>query len=87
MRIELFGIARARAGVEYVDIDVEAQTLREALRALGEACPALAAEVLDGDALSPLFVASLNGDRFVNRPETKLCAEDTLLILGAQAGG
>jgi len=86
VRIELYGIARARAGGTE-SVEVEAATLKEALRALVELHPELAPEVVDGDALSPLFVASLNGERFVHDPDTRLRAGDAVLILGAQAGG
>ena len=85
MRIELFGIARARAGAEYVEVD--ASTLGEALRALAEVCPGVVPEVVNGAGLSPHFVASLNGERFVSDAALKLGPRDTLLILGAQAGG
>jgi molybdopterin converting factor small subunit len=86
MRIELFGIARARAGREVVD--VEAGSLGEAIRALAAACPGLAPDVVDGEGrLNESFLASLNGAVFVRDEATPLEAEDKLLILGAQSGG
>ena len=85
MRIELFGIARARAGKEAVDVD--ASTLGEALRALAECCPGLVPDVVAEGRLTAHFLASLNGDRFVSKGGLALDAHDTLLILGAQAGG
>lgn len=85
MRIELFGIARARAGREAVD--VEAASLDAAIRALAEACPDLVPEVVTKGRLAEGFVANLNGERFVADAATPLAGGDTLLILGAQAGG
>ena len=85
MKIELFGIARARAGCEQVA--VEARTLGEALRALASEHPALVPEVIDGDRLSANFLASKNGEHFLSDPEAALDPGDTVLILGAQAGG
>ena len=85
MRIELYGIARARAGAERVD--VAAGNLAEALRALAEACPELVPEVVADGRLTDGFLASLNGERFLADDGARLREDDTLLILGAQAGG
>lgn len=86
MRIELYGIARSRAGV--ASVELEARNLADALRALVEACPGLREEVVLADgALSRHFVASLNGERFVSDPATPIRSADALLILGSQAGG
>ena len=85
MRIELFGIARARAGREAVD--VEAASLGAAIRALAEACPGLVPEVVADGRLADGFLANLNGERFVADTSVPLSRADTLLILGAQAGG
>lgn len=85
MRIELFGIARARAGRDAVD--VEAESLGAAIRALAEACPGLVPEVVAGGRLAEGFLANLNGERFVADASLPLARADTLLIVGAQAGG
>lgn len=85
MRIELFGIARARAGREA--LEVEAKSLGDAIRALARECPGVVPEVVEGGRLTDGYLASLNGDRFVADPALKLATKDTLLILGAQAGG
>jgi molybdopterin converting factor small subunit len=85
LEIELFGVARARAGRELVEL--EAGSLGEALEALERSCPELAPEVLSGGALAAGYLASLNGDRFVTDPSTPLREGDRLLILSAQAGG
>ena len=86
MRIELFGIVRARAGRDQVT--VEGADLGAALRALAAACPQLVPEILaDGGRLADGYLASLNGEGFVTDENTPLGADDTLQILGAQAGG
>ena len=85
MRFELFGIARARAGREAVDTD--AATLGASLRQLAEICPGLVPEILHDGALANGYLASLNGDRFVSDGATPVGDSDTVLILGAQAGG
>ena len=81
----MFGIARARGGSALVE--VEAATFEEALRALAQACPNLEPEVVSEGRLTDHFIASLNGELFVSNPERALTPRDTLLILGAQAGG
>lgn len=85
MRIELFGIARARAGTPAVE--VEAGSVGDALRALADACPALVPEVIVDGRLAEGFVANLNGNAFVSDAAAALDAGDVLLVLGAQAGG
>ena len=86
MRIELFGIARARAGTAEVEID--ADSVGAALSALAERHPALCPEVLTASGRpTAAYLLSLNGERFVEAPETPLRPDDTLLLLGAQAGG
>ena len=83
--IELFGIARARAGV--AEVTVEAETLRDALRALELEHPVLAESILrDGDT-SPGWLVSLNGAEFLADPETRLPEGARLLLVSAQAGG
>lgn len=84
-RVELFGVARARAGAQFAE--VEGGTLGEALRALAARFPNLEPEVLSGGALTEHYVISLNGERFVRDPKTPLRPGDVLLLLGAQAGG
>jgi len=85
MRIELFGIARARAGREVVVTD--AATLGASLRQLAEICPGLVPEIVRDGALADGYLASLNGNRFVSDGATPIRESDTVLILGAQAGG
>ncbi len=81
----MFGIARSRAGTSLVE--VEATTVEDALRALAQSCPDLVPEVVHEGRLTEHFLASLNGELFVSDAGRTLRSDDTLLILGAQAGG
>lgn len=85
MRVELYGLARARAGRACVD--VPAGSLAEVLAAAARSCPGLVPDVIRGDALSPGFVASRNGDAFLRDPSAAIRPRDTLLILSSDAGG
>jgi molybdopterin converting factor small subunit len=83
--IELYGVPRLRAGLERVT--VVATTLGEALAGLARVCPALANSVIQGGRVHPAYKLSLNGDRFVAEPDTKLNDGDALLLLSADVGG
>ena len=85
IRVELFGIPRHRTGTEM--IEVEAQTLGEALEAAGRRLPALADSCLDGDRLRGGYLANLNGRTFVSDPATRLFVDDCVLILSSDVGG
>jgi molybdopterin converting factor small subunit len=84
MQVEFFGVPRARAGVS--ELEVHADTLGQLLGVLAERMPSLS-ELIKDDRLHPAFVANLNGDRFVTDPGTPLRADDSVLILSADAGG
>lgn len=85
MTIELFGIARLRAGRAIVE--VEASTVAEALLALARSCPNAVPEVVDHGQLGCHFMASLNGGPFGLDLDAPVEAGDSLIILGSQAGG
>jgi molybdopterin converting factor small subunit len=85
VRIELYGLARHRAATEAVE--VEGATVGAALVRLGAACPGLVPDVIDGDTLAAGYLASINGEQFVTDACHPLVPGDTLLILGAEAGG
>ncbi|MFO0900667.1 MAG: MoaD/ThiS family protein [Pirellulales bacterium] len=83
--VELFGIARARAGV--VRTTAEGRCLGDVLFDLAARFPALAETCIDGRKLRPSFAANLGGRQFVSAPETPLSEGDTVLLLSLDAGG
>lgn len=85
IRIELFGIARARAGA--AEAEFRAESLGEALRALAERHPELEGEVLRDGAPAEGWLVSLDGERFVDDPQTPLSDGARLLLISAHAGG
>jgi len=84
MHVEFLGIPRQRAGV--TDLDIEADTLGQLLRALADRFPDLRELVPNGE-LHPSIVANLNGDEFVSDPGREFAEGDHLLILSADVGG
>ncbi|MBX9626947.1 MAG: hypothetical protein K2X82_24310 [Gemmataceae bacterium] len=80
VRVEFYGLARLRAGV--AGAAVEAATVADALAA---ACPGLA--VVRAGRVAPEYLLSVGGGRFTTNPDDALAAGDTLLVLGADAGG
>jgi molybdopterin converting factor small subunit len=84
MRVEFLGIPRERTGV--AELELQADTLGQLLNALAARFPALG-DIMQVDGLPPSIVANLNGDRFVSDPDTRLSADDCVLILSADAGG
>jgi len=85
MRIELFGIARLRAGRSA--LEVRASSVDQALRAAARRCPGLEPDVIDRGTLGSAFVLSLNGERFLPPTDRRLDEGDVLLVLDAHAGG
>lgn len=64
---------------------VAAANVGEALAAVTSLCPGL--HVLCAGTISPEYLVSLNGRRFTTNVSESLTNRDTLLILGADAGG
>ncbi len=85
IRVELFGIARARAG--RADVLLRAGTVREAMAALEEACPGLRPEVVCNGALTEHFLLCREGGKILKDPSAPLAGGDVLLLMGAHAGG
>ncbi len=84
--VELFGVPRLRAGVGRVT--VQATSLGDALRALGQAAPALVGSVLTAEGTThPAYTMNLNGSRFVTDPSTPLKDGDCLILLTVDVGG
>lgn len=83
--IELYGIARRRAGRETVA--VEGFTLGDALVALERAAPALRGEVVTDGTLAPHWRVALDGTTFVGDPATALVEGSRWVLLSSLAGG
>lgn len=83
--IELYGVARLRAGRDRVR--VSGGTLLAALGALEAACPALAGVLIEDGRLTRHYKVSINGREFVSDPARPLAEGDTLILLSAEAGG
>ena len=82
--LELYGIARKRAGAE--SVVVRARSLPEALIALESAFPALSGEVVRSGRLAPHWRASLDGTRFLAADEA-IPPGSRVVILSGLAGG
>ena len=83
--VELFGIARARAGTARTT--AQGDCLGDLLADLATRFPSLARSCIEGRHLRPGFTANLSGNRFVTEPETILTEGETVLILSLDAGG
>jgi molybdopterin converting factor small subunit len=85
VRVELFGIPRARAGIAHTT--AAGPCLGDVLIDLASRFPELATECIDGRRLRAGFTANLDGERFVTEPNTRLRDGETVLILSVDAGG
>jgi len=85
IQVEMFGIPRARAGVEKAV--ARGDCLGDVLTDLAAQFPALAGSCIAGCELKSGFTANLNGERFVTDPTTPLGCDYTLLLLNLDAGG
>ena len=85
VRIELFGIARSRAGV--AEVELEATTFGEALHDLARKVPALTETIIVDGALAPGWLVSLDGAEFLADLEARLPQDARLLLISSQAGG
>jgi molybdopterin converting factor small subunit len=83
--VELFGIARARAGV--AQTSAVGDNLGDVLADLARRFPPLAESCIDGRTLRPGFIVHLGTERFVTAPDTPLCQGDSILLLSLDAGG
>ena len=85
VKVELFGIPRARAGISHTTS--VGRDLGDILSDLAARFPLLADTCIDGRDFRPGFTANLSGHRFVTAPETLLSDGDSVLILSLDAGG
>lgn len=83
--IELYGIARRRAGRE--SLAVEGRTVTDALLALERAAPSLRGEVVTDGMLAPHWRLALDGATFVEEGSTPLVDGARFVLLSSLAGG
>ena len=82
--VEFYGIPRQRAG--RAELAVHADTVKDALAAVVNACPGLV-DVLVDDKLAAHYRLSIGGQRFVTEINERLASGSRLLLLSADAGG
>ena len=85
VRVELFGIPRARAGV--AEATAEGATLGDVFAHLASRFPRLAETCFDGRQLKPGYTTNVSGEHFVTDPATRLKDGDFILLLSLDAGG
>jgi molybdopterin converting factor small subunit len=83
--VEFFGIPRQRAG--RAELHVRAGTVGETLAAVEQVCPALAGVSRPDGRVSPHYLLSVNGERFLTDLAYRLQPGDHLLLLSADSGG
>ena len=88
IRVEFYGIARARAGVAdaFVQLPAGNATLGALIQRLGGQFAELE-ECFAGPRLRPGFTANIDGDRFVTSPDAVVRNGEIVLIMSADAGG
>ena len=89
IRVEFFGLARQRAGISQLDLELPAGNtpLADVLRAIAREAPQLAGEWIVNGKLHSALAANLGGQQFVSDPATLVRDGQSLLILSADAGG
>lgn len=85
VRVEFFGIPRARAGVS--ETLAEGDSLGELVLELSQRFPKLGESCFDGPQFRPGYTANLSGDKFTTDPAAPLRENDSILILSLDAGG
>ncbi len=85
VRVEFFGIPRARAGV--AETLAAGDSLGELVLHLSQRFPQLAESCFDGPQFRPGYTANLGGDKFTTEPTTPLQENESILILSLDAGG
>ena len=83
--VELYGIARLRAGV--AEVTVRARTVADMLGAVERTFPALTGLVQPSGKLAPQYLLSLDGQEFESDLKRHLNEGERLLLLGADVGG
>jgi molybdopterin converting factor small subunit len=89
IRVEFFGIPRARAGVSETSVELtsDASTFAAVLANLATRFPDFGTQCVMSDTLGDGFAANVAGERFLRSGQDLISAGDTLLIFSADAGG
>ncbi len=90
LRVELYGVARSRAGCDAVLLYLaEGATLGDALAALAAEIPALVGPVLSADrrGLAAGSIVSFDGKGFTRDPAEPIPRGGPLLLMPASSGG
>ncbi|MFO0914295.1 MAG: MoaD/ThiS family protein [Pirellulales bacterium] len=87
--IELYGVARQRAGTSHIQVPAsgESLTLAQIITRLAESYPGLARECFPDGNLARDYAVCVNGERFVRAADTLIRAGESILIMSADAGG
>ena len=85
IRLEFFGVARRRANVAAITLDVAC--LREVLLQIGEQFPPLAQLCVEDGELAPGWLLNVNGSAFTRDLRSPLNDGDSVLLIPADAGG
>ena len=90
VQVEMFGHARAVAGVREIQLALPPRsTASDLASALASALPALVSTAIDesGANLLPSYTANLNGLAFIDEDPVPVSPGDTIYIFSSQAGG
>jgi len=89
VRVEFYGIARQRADVSQLALELEQPEIAFSalLARIAMLAPAFARECLVNGRLQSALTANLDGQRFISDPDTPIRDGQSLLILSADAGG
>jgi molybdopterin converting factor small subunit len=89
IHVEFYGIARHRAGVAQLEIEIAKSscTLADVLTQVEQRLPALRGDCITDGRLTTTLSANLNGDQFISDPDTPIPNGASLLIVSADAGG
>ena len=83
--VELFGVARVKAGVASVQVD--GVTLGQVLRAAESRCAPLRGLLLAEGRIRAAYRVSLNAARFLSDLNEPIDSGDVLLVIAADPGG
>lgn len=90
VNVELFGHARAVAGVRDLELALPPRSgASDLAAALAEALPSLLSVALESDCprLLPSYTANLNGLAFIGDDPIPISPDDRIFLFSSQAGG